>query len=117
MVGAGDNATVQTLIYTGRPLRVIKNEYVNGWEARQSEIKELTGKGILPAHDDMEKKKKAGEEMTFEDQLNVVPLLMGQCASAIKEVLPAKVIMEEMVNGAAAILNQTHSYVVTGSRL
>jgi len=44
----------RTLIYTGRPLRVFKTPYVLDWEEnRQKEIKELTGKGVIPAEHDV----------------------------------------------------------------
>jgi NAD(P)H-dependent flavin oxidoreductase YrpB (nitropropane dioxygenase family) len=39
----------RTLIYTGRPLRVRRTPYVDGWEQnRQAEIRELTAKGHHP---------------------------------------------------------------------
>lgn len=51
------NATVTqdvetTLIYTGRPLRVRRTDYVADWNTnRQAEIKALTSKGVIP-HDE-----------------------------------------------------------------
>ena len=72
------------------------------WEDnRQEEIKELTNKGILPVMHDVAKREKAGEE---------VPLsmtrywLMGQAAGAVKDVKPAADIMNEMIDGAIAIM-------------
>ena len=35
-------------IYTGRPLRVIKNKSNDDWANRESEMRELLGKGIVP---------------------------------------------------------------------
>lgn len=55
---------VRTVIFTGRPLRVRSNEYIQNWEEnRQSEIKELTDKGIIPVESDFEK---IGDDMTDE---------------------------------------------------
>ena len=52
VVQAGIDDAVRTVIYTGRPLRVIKSDYVVDWnENRQGEIKELTSKGIVPYED------------------------------------------------------------------
>jgi NAD(P)H-dependent flavin oxidoreductase YrpB (nitropropane dioxygenase family) len=50
----GDTAT--TLIYTGRPLRVRRTDYVKEWENRQDEIKELTSKGKLPHEVELSKR-------------------------------------------------------------
>jgi NAD(P)H-dependent flavin oxidoreductase YrpB (nitropropane dioxygenase family) len=50
----GDTAT--TLIYTGRPLRVRRTDYVKEWEERQGEIKELTSQGKLPHETELKKR-------------------------------------------------------------
>ncbi|KAJ3227719.1 hypothetical protein HDU81_006515 [Chytriomyces hyalinus] len=50
VVGAGFHDTHRTLIYTGRPLRILKNWYSNNWEDnRQAELKELLAEGKIPA--------------------------------------------------------------------
>merc|ERR1711916_199095 len=104
VVKAGYHDTVRTLIYTGRPLRVLRTPYVNEWETNRSmEIRELTSKGVLPAINEMSEKKKAGEELSFEDQLNVTPLLMGKCAGAIDGVESANDIITEMITTAISI--------------
>lgn len=42
---SGFDDNVRTIIFTGRPLRVRNNAYIQNWESnRQNEIKELTGK-------------------------------------------------------------------------
>lgn len=44
---ASHDDNIRTIIFTGRPLRVRNNEYINNWETeRQAEIKELTSKGV-----------------------------------------------------------------------
>jgi NAD(P)H-dependent flavin oxidoreductase YrpB (nitropropane dioxygenase family) len=46
---------ILTIIFTGRPLRVRNNPYITNWEEnRAPEIKELTGKGIIPVEHDFE---------------------------------------------------------------
>ena len=53
---AGFDDNVRTLIFTGRPLRVRNNPYIQNWEEnRQAEIKELTEKGTIPVESDFEK--------------------------------------------------------------
>jgi len=105
--------TIRTIIYTGRPMRVLKTEYIDSWEnGRPNEIKELTSRGIIPAYDDIEKKKKSGIEMTFQDQLNMTPLLMGKVAGVITGETPsAKEIIDEMVGGAVQILKRNSAMV------
>lgn len=50
---AGFDDNVRTIIFTGRPLRVRMNSYIENWETnRAQEIKELTSKGIIPVEHD-----------------------------------------------------------------
>lgn len=49
----GDTGT--TLIYTGRPLRVRRTDYVKSWEKRQDEIEKLTTAGKLPHEQELSK--------------------------------------------------------------
>lgn len=52
---SGFDDNVRTIIFTGRPLRVRNNEYINNWETnRQAEIKTLTEKGKIPVEHDFE---------------------------------------------------------------
>eukprot|EP00421_Protoceratium_reticulatum_P064502 CAMPEP_0168421184 /NCGR_PEP_ID=MMETSP0228-20121227/33151_1 /TAXON_ID=133427 /ORGANISM="Protoceratium reticulatum, Strain CCCM 535 (=CCMP 1889)" /LENGTH=357 /DNA_ID=CAMNT_0008435085 /DNA_START=67 /DNA_END=1140 /DNA_ORIENTATION=- len=98
VVQAGYHDTLRTIIFTGRPMRVINNDFIRSWEEkRHDEIKALTSKGVLPVYHEMEQRKKEGkEELTISQ---VQPLLMGQAAGAISEVKPAAEIMSEMVTG------------------
>ena len=46
-VAAAPDDTVRTLIFSGRPVRTLKTDYVRDWEEnRQMEIMELCAKGI-----------------------------------------------------------------------
>jgi NAD(P)H-dependent flavin oxidoreductase YrpB (nitropropane dioxygenase family) len=52
---SGFDDNVRTIIFTGRPLRVRKNEYIANWEEnRQAEMKTLTEKGTIPVEHDFE---------------------------------------------------------------
>ena len=85
--------TTRTLIYSGRPLRVYNSPYVRDWnENKMDKIKELTGRGIIPAGWDRKRMLEAGEEFDF---MAWMPDLMGQAAGAINEVLPAAAIIDE----------------------
>ncbi|KJA23484.1 hypothetical protein HYPSUDRAFT_39661 [Hypholoma sublateritium FD-334 SS-4] len=99
VVTAGFEDVARTVIFTGRPMRVRKTPYVADWENnRQNEIKELTGKGIIPHYKELEKH----PEKSIEGR----PWLMGSVSAMINEVLPAKVIVETMVHDAAQILQE-----------
>ncbi|KAI1079225.1 2-nitropropane dioxygenase [Whalleya microplaca] len=114
---AGFDDTIKTLIFTGRPLRVRKNLYIENWEnERQAEIKELTAKGILPYEADLEKvangsSDDSGSEGPSDDEVDDMmdqfrPYLMGQCAALVNEQKTAKEVVDEFVNDASAALNQ-----------
>ncbi|KAL8714661.1 MAG: hypothetical protein Q9220_001610 [cf. Caloplaca sp. 1 TL-2023] len=95
--------TVKTLAVTGRPLRVRRNEWVEKWEGRPEEVRELTGKGVVPMEKDMED----GEDVDF-------PFLMGQVAAVIEDVKPARQIVEDMVREAVQMLEQGQQYIKRG---
>ena len=77
-------------------------DYVKNWEEnRQDEIKKLAGKGILPVAHDVSTREKNGEKV---NPLEYRYWLMGQAAGAVKDVQPAADIMNEMIDGAIAIM-------------
>lgn len=109
---AGFHDTLRTIIFTGRPLRVLKSDYIMDWENNRSgEIKELTSKGILPVKYDFEKRVENGEQISPQDIVKARPLLMGQCAGAIQDIKPAKEIIDDMVNECISTLRAVNSNV------
>ncbi|RYP91813.1 hypothetical protein DL770_002069 [Monosporascus sp. CRB-9-2] len=111
--------TIRTLIFTGRPLRVRKNPYIENWEnERRDEIKELTAKGVLPYEHDLENAMKkttgsgegsgsddAASEEDIDDMMDQFrPHLMGQCAALVNEQKSAKEVVDEFINDASAAL-------------
>jgi len=118
VVEAGYHDTVRTIIFTGRPMRVLKTDYIMDWEDnKQDQIKDLTSGGTLPAIWDAEQREKAGNPMGFKERMEMMPLLMGQVAGAITDVQPAAQIMSEMVNGCIETLRNTTSAVTSISKL
>jgi len=100
--------TERTLIYTGRPLRVRAVPYVKDWnENRQQEIKELTAKGVIPAVWDGEKN---GVDVDRS-------YLMGVVSAVIKDIKPAKQIVDEMITEAIEYLTKSSSYIVNKAKL
>ncbi|KAF7798718.1 hypothetical protein EIP86_009943 [Pleurotus ostreatoroseus] len=110
LLSAGYEDAVTTLIYTGRPLRVRRTPYVDDWNNnRQAEIKELTAKGVLPNDHELEQHP--------EKSLQARTFLIGRVASLIHEVLPAKQIVDEMVNDAARIMSENAARVKVQAKL
>ena len=88
-------------------MRVRKTPYVADWEEnRQAEIKELTGKGIIPAIQDI--------EAHPEKSVAARPWLMGSVSSVVNDVLPAKKIIDDMVELAAEVIQGNASFVKIG---
>merc|ERR1712048_910268 len=117
--------TIRTIMYSGRPMRVFKTPYnVEMEEKRQDVIQMMQNAGIPAWIADMDPEKLEGanpasvgtlslsEVRTQEEIKNGVQLSMhekhqrgvfltGQCAGAITDIKPAKIIIEEMVQQAA----------------
>jgi len=106
VVTASFNDTLRTLVVSGRPLRVRMNDYIQDWENRPEEIKALTEKGVVPMMKDME------------DERDVdLPFLMGQVAGVIRDIKPAREIVEDMVREAIDMLKLGQTYIGKSSRL
>ena len=100
VVSADFTDTIRTIVISGRPLRAKLNDYVKKWEDQPEKIKELTDKGIVPYAYDLEK-----------DNEVDMPFLMGQVAAIIKDVKPAKQIVEEMVAQAVQMLRLGNTFI------
>lgn len=111
VVGAGFTDTVRTLIYTGRPLRCLKTDYIMGWEAEPDKIKALCEKGIVPYQSVVDQRIKDKVDVDPMTVIKERPLLMGQVAACINDVQPAKQIMDEMMAGAIAALRSGTSRI------
>jgi NAD(P)H-dependent flavin oxidoreductase YrpB (nitropropane dioxygenase family) len=112
---AGFDDNVRTIIFTGRPLRVRNNPYIQNWEEnRASEIRELTGKGKIPVEYDMET---LGDEIDDDTLDNARPFLMGKASAVVNEKKSAKVIVDEMVGDAVSWLQRGNGYIVSKQKL
>ena len=125
---------IRTIIFTGRPMRVRKNPYIENWEnERQQEIKELTAKGTIPYEVDLDRimsgemkeppkgldiGKAAGEEVDIDELLDQFrPFLMGKAAAVCNEQKSAKEIVDEFVNDAVASIQRGNSLIKLSSKL
>ncbi|KAK4554561.1 hypothetical protein LTR86_008416 [Recurvomyces mirabilis] len=112
---AGFDDNVRTIIFTGRPLRVRRNPYIDNWEEnRQNDIKELTGRGKIPVEADLER---MGDDIDDETMDNARPFLMGKVAAVVNERQSAKVIIDDMVRDAVDVIAKSSSAVIGKSKL
>jgi len=136
VVEADYSDTIRTIMYSGRPMRVFKTPYnVEMEESRQDVIKQMSAVGIPAWVADVDGSKLEGanpasvgtlalsEVRTQEEIKNEVELSMhekhnrgvfltGSCAGAIKDIKPAKDIIDEMVLQAVEQIRST-SLLVT----
>lgn len=100
---AGPDDTIRTTVYTGRPMRVLKNDFAREWEEdKYAEKIKIQNEGTIVAEHFM-------NNMTDDEQENFqlfkfLPLLMGQAIGAVDKVEPAKKIIDDMVSDAVACL-------------
>ena len=108
---AGFDDNIRTIIFTGRPLRVRNNPYIEDWENNRSqEIKDLTAKGTIPVEHDFET---LGDDIDDETMDNARPFLMGKAAAVVNERKSAKAIVDEMVGDAAEWIERGRGCVVS----
>ncbi|EKV04390.1 2-nitropropane dioxygenase, NPD [Penicillium digitatum] len=93
VVRAQFGETKRTLVISGRPLRMLPNDYIKEWEARPADIAALTSKGVVPMVDDLENEKEVD-----------IPFLMGDVSASVKDIKPAEIIVKEMVQQAVKML-------------
>lgn len=122
VVNAGFHDTIRTVIYTGRPMRVIKTQFNEEFTAKNQEIQDLLDKGIIPINHyaaTSEAKIKKGEmPMPSPSELaNMRPLLVGSCAGAIHDILPAKQIIDNMMRDAIKTIHDLQSKLHKVSKL
>lgn len=124
VVSSDYSDTIRTIIYTGRPMRVFNTPYTKEFEEkRKNEIEEMANVGIPPFIKDIkegeldgssvgvgifhsaevrtQKEIEDGVELSLKESRERGVYLTGQAAGAITDIKPAKVIVEEMVHGAA----------------
>jgi len=115
MITARSTDTQRSLIYTGRPMRVFKNEKVKEWEGvRYGEQRKLLAQGVVPM---VQEAMRSGSSETFIPKdvpvdtrgevakLGSTAMPMGQGVGAVGRIMPAADIVQEMVEEAARVLS------------
>ncbi|KAK9466121.1 2-nitropropane dioxygenase [Lipomyces arxii] len=107
VINSSYNDTMRTIVYTGRPLRIVKNPYALDWETnRAEEIKKLTSQGNIPVPWELEQYEKSGKDLPELIEDYSFPYLMGEVAAVVREVKPAKAIVDEMIAEAETMLSR-----------
>ncbi|RMZ82501.1 hypothetical protein DV737_g1995, partial [Chaetothyriales sp. CBS 132003] len=118
ILDAGFDSTIKSTIWTGRPLRNLKTEYVRHWEEeRQEELKALQAKGILPLDYDLDRLANE-DKLTDEIQDQSAMRPMGVAAALVnKEGQSAEEIVEEIVSEAYACLKSAQGLLSPQAKL
>lgn len=112
IVDAGDEATIITRCYSGKPMRVFKNDYVADWERRPQDIQPFPAQAML-SHN-------AGVMGGIGGQIEGLDrtrsaFAMGQGAGAIHDVKPAGAIVREIVAEAEEVIARMAKLAVRAS--
>lgn len=112
VIEAGYDSCIKSTIWSGRPLRALRNPYLDDWETnRQAEIKDLTSRGIVPLIYELDRLHKS-EQLTdeIEDAAALRPI--GVVAGSVnKPGQTAAEIVGEIVNEARDVLKQAGGIV------
>ena len=115
IINASLNDTKRTLVYTGRPLRVITNKYVNEWETdRKDDMNKLLNDGIIPVYVDMKHKREHDmykEYSKYELKPDFERYLCGMVAGNINHILPAKLIIQNIINDAVTCIKNNYKLI------
>jgi enoyl-[acyl-carrier protein] reductase II len=103
IVDSTDEDTIITRAYSGKPMRVFKNDYVADWERRPNEIKPFPLQAAISVQ--------AGVMGGIGGQIEGLQrdrsaFAMGQGAGAIHEVLPCAEIIKRMMTQAEQVIGK-----------
>jgi enoyl-[acyl-carrier protein] reductase II len=106
ILGATDEDTVRTRSYSGKPMRVKKNEWVADWESRPEEIQPFPQQAMISHRAGVMGGIGGQVEGLDEDRS---AFAMGQSAGGIKDVPPAGEIVRRLVAEAEAALDKAQA--------
>jgi NAD(P)H-dependent flavin oxidoreductase YrpB (nitropropane dioxygenase family) len=79
VVKADYDSWVKLTVWSGRPLRALRNPWLTDWELnRQAEIKELTDRGVVPLEYELDRLHKEGK---LTDEIEDAAALRYVCAN------------------------------------
>ena len=101
---AADEDTVRTRSYSGKPMRVKKNPYVEEWETRPQDIQPFPMQAMLSTREGVMGGIGGQIEGLDPDRSCFA---MGQSAGGVHEVLPAATIVANLIKEAEAAIDRT----------
>jgi len=104
VVEAADEDTVRTRSYSGKPMRVKKNPYVEEWETRPQEIQPFPMQAMV-SHQAGVMGGIGGQTEGLDPDRSC--FAMGQSAGGVHEVLPAGEIVARLIKEAEAAIDRT----------
>ncbi|KAJ5239857.1 hypothetical protein N7468_004476 [Penicillium chermesinum] len=108
---AGHGEIIRSTIFSGRPINSRATPYLRRWEEeRRNEMLDLQSRGIVPVQHDLETKPDDDEVLEYS-----MPLLMGKVAAVVETTLPAKKIIDDMVDQAAMLVGNGSKLLVKPS--
>jgi enoyl-[acyl-carrier protein] reductase II len=104
IVEAADEDTIRTRSYSGKPMRVKKNPYVEEWETRPQDIQAFPMQAMV-SH-------QAGAMGGIGGQIEGLDpdkscFAMGQSAGGVHSVMPAGEIVAQLIKEAEAAIDRT----------
>ena len=103
IVGAADEDTIRTRCYSGKPMRVLKNSYVDDWERRPDEIQKFPMQAMISVREGVIGGIGGQVEGLDADRSCFA---MGQSAGGVHEVLPAAEIVARIMDEAHAAIGR-----------
>jgi enoyl-[acyl-carrier protein] reductase II len=103
IVEASDEDTVRTRSYSGKPMRVKKNPYVEDWERRPADIQPFPQQAMISHREGV--MGGIGGQIEGLD-IDRSAFAMGQSAGGVHDVLPAGEIVRRIVAEAEAAIDR-----------
>ena len=103
IVAASDEDTVRTRCYSGKPMRVKKNPYVEDWESRPAEIQPFPAQAMVSYQNGV-MGGIGGQTEGLEADRSC--FAMGQSAGGVRDVRPAGEIVAAIVAEAEAAIDR-----------
>ncbi|MGH7288650.1 MAG: nitronate monooxygenase, partial [Myxococcota bacterium] len=103
IVRASGSDTAVTRCFSGKPMRVIRNAYVEGWERRPTEIRKFPEQMAISAREDVLTALR-GPDSEVDATRDCMPC--GQGAGAISELLSCREIIERTLREAEAVIGR-----------
>ncbi|MGB2695923.1 MAG: nitronate monooxygenase [Dehalococcoidia bacterium] len=102
IVAAGDDSTVRTRSYTGKPARAIRNERTDEWEAKVDDIQPFPMQAGISVQEGV--MDYMGRGAQFDPQRTFLPA--GQGAGLIHDIKPAAEIFADIVHEAETVIRE-----------